>query len=262
MEISQVNISEAPVETKTKLANDIIRLLQVREKNEAMAKDWILFLATTPKFFKLTPGEVYEAFKMAMARELLDSKDNEFNLLPELSINTTSRVLDSYIQWKRRNDAYQKAKDGLRQLEAPTGMSDQQKAEAREQFLLDVYNDMMAGVTHSSSWLLFDDIKEKITTSTEVKKRLYRIQEKKYFKEYRREVRAKGNKQHHIDLLESLMAKSSRGDFIGVVQNRCKSISVFNYLKKFKDYQEFKNQINGTEQEPKQQRESAPLVSQ
>jgi hypothetical protein len=248
MEISQANISEAPVETKTKLANDLMRLLQVREKNSEMAKDWILYLATTPKFFKLTPGEVYEAFKMAMSRDLLDSKDNEFNLLPELSINTTSRVLDAYIQWKRRNDAYQKAKSELKLLDAPSGMSDEEKANTREKFLLDIYNDMMRGVVHSSAWILFDEVKDKITTTDLVKKRLYRIQEKKYLKEYRSEVKSKGNKQHHIDLLESLMAKSSRGKFIGVVQNRCKSIAVFNYLKKFKDYTEFKNQINGTEQ--------------
>lgn len=248
MEISQVNISEAPVETKTKLANDIMRLLQVRDKNSDMAKDWILYLATTPKFFKLTPGEVYEAFKMAMARELLDSKENEFNLLPELSINTTSRVLDSYIQWKRGNDAYQKSKEGLKQLDAPKGMSDKQKQETREQFLLDVYNDMMKGEIHSSAWLLYDDIKSNITTSDLVKKRLYKIQEEKYLKEYRQEVRDNGNKKHHVDLLEMLMAKASRGKFIGVVQNRCKSIAVYNYLKKFKEFKEFKNQINGTEQ--------------
>lgn len=230
-----------------------MRLLQVRDKNSDMGKDWILYLATTPKFFKLTPGEVYEAFKMAMSRELLDSKDNEFNLLPELSINTTSRVLDSYIQWKRRNDAYQKAKEGLKLLDAPVGMSDEEKLKARNQFVLDVYNDTMRGVIHSSSWLLYDDIKEKITTTDAVKKRLYKIQQEKYFKEYRSEVRSNGNKKHHIELLESLMAKASRGKFIGVVQNRCKSIAVYNYLKKFKNYEEFKNQINGTsEQEPRE----------
>ena len=249
MEISQVNISEAPVETKTKLANDIMRLLQVRDKNSDMAKDWILYLATTPKFYKLTPGEIYEAFKMAMSRELLDSKDNEFNLLPELSINTTSRVLDAYIQWKRRNDAYHKAKQELKMLDAPTGMSDEEKAIAREEFLKDVFTDMISGLVHSSGWLLYDDIKDKITTSDAVKKRLYRIQEKKYFKEYRKEVKSKGNKKHHLELLESLMNKSKTGKFIGVVQNRCKSIAVYNYLKKFKDYEEFKNQINGTNEQ-------------
>lgn len=226
-----------------------MRLLQVRDKNSDMAKDWILYLATTPKFYKLTPGEIYEAFKMAMSRELLDSKDNEFNLLPELSINTTSRVLDAYIQWKRRNDAYQKAKSDLKQLDAPTGMSDEEKAIAHEKFILDVYKDMINGLVHSSGWLLYDDIKDKITTSDKVKKRLYRIQEKKYFKEYRKEVKSKGNKKHHVELLESLMNKSKTGKFIGVVQNRCKSIAVYNYLKKFKDYNEFKNQINGTNEQ-------------
>lgn len=244
MEISQDNISDCTVDVKTKLVNDVMRLLQVREKNEAMAKDWLLFIATTPKFFKLTPGEIYEAFRMAMSRDLLDYKDNEFNLLPELSINTTSRVLDAYIQWKRSNDAYHKAKQELKMLDAPTGMSDEDKAIAREEFLKDVFSEIMSGRVHSYGWLLHDEIKDKVTTSSHVKKRLYRIQEKKYFKDYRKDIVSKGNKKSHLDLLEILLEKSKQGMYNQIVLNRCKSIIVYNYLKRFKDYEEFKNQLN------------------
>jgi len=239
MEISQDNISEAPVETKVKLTNDIIRLLQVREKNEAMAKDWLLFLATTPKFFKLTAGEIYEAFKMAMARELLDQKGNEIEMLPELSINTASKVLNSYLIWKRENSAYQLAKADLHQKYNPIYQPKQTPEEIREEYLLQTFDEISKTNYSSSAWILYPDVEEMIVVSVAVKKRLYNWQFKKYVKEYKSEIKSKGNKKHHEELLQEIIQRNNKGKASGVVANRCRAIVVCNYLKKFKTLEEF-----------------------
>lgn len=243
MEISQDNISDAPVETKVKLTNDIIRLLQVREKNEAMAKDWLLYLVTTPKFFRLTAGEIYEAFKMAMSRELLDSKGNEIDMFPELSINTTSKILNSYLNWKINNDAYQKAKSDLRELYNPSWVNKQTPEEIREEFLIEVFNEISNKRFMPSAWIIYSEVKDKVNTALKVQQRLYRWQFKKYTKEYSREIKSKGYKKHHQDLLDLIIKNNNEGNGSGVVQNRCRAIVVCNYLKKCKTIEEMKSML-------------------
>ncbi len=231
------------VHTTTKLTDDLFRLLQVREKNEAMAKDWLLFLTTTPKFNKLTPGEIYHAFKMAMARELRDSKNEEINMLPELSTNTTGKVLTAYLEWKRINDSYHLAKERVRALNDKTGPSDEELAEIRNDFLYTTFDEIQSNRFSSSAWLLFADVESKLNTSPTVKKRLYRIQNKKYLIELENDVKAQGKRPHHVELLETAQKNSSSGKLNVIVQNRCRAIVVCNYLKKFKDFEEFKKHI-------------------
>ncbi|MBE99343.1 hypothetical protein [Flavobacterium coralii] len=248
MEISQANIKDCPVETKTKLAEDLFRLLQVREKNSEMVKDWLLFLNGS-SFNKLTPGEIYIAFKMAMSRELLDSKGKEIELLPELSNNTTGKVLSAYLKYKHEDAVYQNAKDKLRQHALPSFQepSDEQKKAIREKFLEFIFielTDHRQFGYPSDAWMLYEDIEHKIVLADEVKERLYRMQEKKYYKELDAEARSKKEHVKFAQTLQDFLKNKKSGKRNGVVQNRCKSIVVCNYLKKYlTDYETFKNAI-------------------
>jgi len=232
------------VHTTTKLTDDLFRLLQVREKNEAMSKDWLLFLTTTPKFNKLTPGEIYHAFKMTISQELKDSKNEPIELFHDLSIIATGKVLTAYLEWKRINDEYQLAKERVRALNGKTGPSDEELAEIRNDFLYTTFDEIHSNRFSSSAWLLFADVESKLTTSIPVKKRLYRIQNKKYLVELENDVKAQGRRPHHVELLETAQKNSSNGKLNVIVQNRCRAIVVCNYLKKFKDFEEFKKQID------------------
>lgn len=247
MEISQANIKNCPVDTKTKLVDDLFRLLQVRDKNQEMAKDWLLFISTAPRFQKLTPGEIYLAFQMAVSRELVDDKGNGFEMLPELSNNTTGKVLDAYIKFKKEDVNYNSAKDELKKnaQEANTAITDEKKAEIREIYLLMVFHSLKDKKTSFDAWQLYDEIESRLKISTAVKKRLYRIQEKKYRKEVARDARDGTPKFRQQ--LQDLVNDINAGVRNNVVQNRCRSIVVSNYLKKhLTDFETFKKAINET----------------
>ena len=247
MEISQGSITEASVETKTKLTNDLIRLLQVRDKNEGMAKDWLLFLATTPKFKSLRPGEIYNAFKMAMARELLDAEGKEFNLLPELSINMTSKVLISYFEWKKTNPECQRAKEHLLKLNQPTSPSDEELKKIREDFILSTFKDIQERDYSADAWILYEDIEQKLSQTIEQKKNLYKQQEFIYIQELKKDANKNQGRRSYTEAFENAQKNSREGKRLAVVQNRCRAIMVCNYLKQFKnDYEKFKEAINGT----------------
>ncbi|WP_445454081.1 hypothetical protein [Flavobacterium sp. 25HG05S-40] len=246
MEISQVSIHEATVETKTKLTNDVIRLLQVRDKNEGMAKDWLVFLATTPKFSSLRPGEVYQAFKMAMARELLDTEGKEINMLPELSINTTSKVLISYMEWKKTNPAYQTAKSDLMKLNAPTGASEEKKLQIRNEFLKSVFDDIVENDYSTDAWLLYEELESKLALSKAEKIAKYNEQFKIHMAGLKQEIEKSGRRKHLVEIYNNAQERANSGKWIAIVANKCKSIFVSDYLKQFKnDFEEFKKQING-----------------
>lgn len=244
MEISQVSILDSSVETKTKLTNDIIRLLQVRDKNESMAKDWLIYLTTTQKFKNLRPGEVYEAFRLAMSRELKKSDGSDFNLLPELSINTTSDVLCQYIEYKKSNPEYSEAKQKLLTYNEVQGPTDEEKAQIRDNFLKAVFDDITERDHSNDAWLLYDDLKDKLPQDDQQKKNLYKQQEHIYITELKQDVAKNEGRRSFKDALDAAKENVAKGKHLGVVVNRCKSIMVSNYLKQFKtDFEKFKEAI-------------------
>lgn len=248
MEISQANILDTSVEIKTKFTNDVMRLLQVRDKNEDMAKDWLLFLTTTPKFNKLTPGEVYEAFKLAMSRELLQVDGKEFNLLPELSINTTSAILIQYINYKKLNPEYQEAKKNLMLLDAKKEPDENTRQRDRENFIKFLFEELNEKEVAYEAWLLWDELKEKIPQTDEQKKNLYKQQEHIYLVELKQNVSKNCLDNYAKEVLEIAQQKANKGNYINVVRNRCRSILISNFLKAFKgNYQDFKDAIQNVD---------------
>lgn len=242
LEISQASIKDAPVETKAKLTNDLMRLLQVREKNEGMAKDWLLFLATS-KFNKLTAGEIYNAFKLAMSRELKDAKGKEFELLPELSNNTTSKILQAYLDSKVINLDYQKAKSSLKKV--VDEVTPEMIRQRRENFLVLVFEEIQEKGISSDAWILFDELEEagKIKVSVEEKKKLYSQQEVIYLSELRKDYEKNIGVEKFKHSLEFLVGQIKEGKKNRVVQNRCRSILVCEYLKSFHDLEAIKSEL-------------------
>lgn len=244
VEISQVPIKETTVDTKAKLASDIMRLLQVREHNEAMAKDWLLFFSTTAKYNQLRPGEVYNAHKMAMSRELYDSDEKPFNLLPELSINTSAKILEAYIKYKKNNPELIKAKDELLLLGSKK-VTEEQKLEIREEFIRMLFEEMQNKEVAEDSWILYDELSKFISQSDEQKKNLYKQQEHIYLMELKQDVLKNNGNTYYSDILKIAQGKVEKGKYIAIVQNRCRSIMVSNYLKPYlKDFDSFRNAIN------------------
>lgn len=242
LEISQASIKDAPVETKAKLTNDLMRLLQVRERNEGMAKDWLLYLATS-KFNKLTAGEIYNAFKLAMSRELKDSKGNEFELLPELSNNTTSKILQAYMDSKIINLDYQKAKSSLKKV--VDEVTPELIKERRDKFLELLFDEIQEKGVSADAWILFEELEEsgKIKSSIEDKKRLYSQQEVIYLSELRKDYEKNIGVEKFKHSLEFLVGQIKDGKKNRVVQNRCRSIMVCEYLKRFQDLESLKSEL-------------------
>lgn len=244
LEISQVTIAEAEPEVKINLADDVMRLLQVREKNKDMTKDWLIFISTSN--FKLTAGEIYLAFKMALSRELLDSKGNEIELFPELSINTTGKVLHAYLKKKQEDVAYQRSKDKLRLLNKKKEEDEEEnKKKIRENFISVMYQELKENGFYDFAWIIYDNLYSLgfLVVNNEEKKKLYNEQLKIYTKEEKDYIKSKGSfSTKH--LLKDFEKEINSNKKIPNVINKCKSILVSNYLIKFtEDFETFKKQI-------------------
>lgn len=245
MEISQVNINNAPAETKLNLADDVMRLLQVRERNADMSKDWLLFISTSN--FKITAGEIYLAFKMALSREILDSNGKEIDLFPELSNNTTGKVISAYLKYKMDNLIYQNAKDNLKLLNKPVKeITEIEIKGIREDFLKTIFDEITSNGFSTDAHHLFCDLENsgKLKISVEEKKKLYDQQLKIYVPAQKEEIKLKGSFSAKHLLKDFDKRLNSRKPLIYVV-NKCRSITVSNYLKShLEDFEVFKKALD------------------
>lgn len=247
MEISQEIIAESDTEVKLNLADDVMRLLQVREKNKEMTKDWLLFVSTSN--FKLTASEIYLAFKMALSRELLDSKGNEFDLFPELSINSTGKILHAYIKHKNESIAYQRSKDALKKKkqeeEDNQKNQDEENKKRRAEFVFRIYKDLKDFQYTDFGWIIYESLYDsgKIKITDEEKKEMYASQLKIFKKEEEDRIRTE-NQISSKHLLKEFRNKLESGKPLTSVTNKCKNILVSEYLIQFLDNtQEFEKQI-------------------
>lgn len=229
MEISQECIKNSTVNTKTKLANDLCRLLQVREKNDEMIKDWLLHVSTSN--FKITPGEIYLAFKLAIDGEILTQKGTVFELFPELSIITTSKVIQAFIEQKKQlSPEYQKSKDELKLLLAPKPPEIDKKA-IRKDFLKMVFEELKTTGTSDKTHLLFTELEEKglINIPNEEKKATYKHELRKYIPSEKEEIRTNQSLKAKI-LLKEFDDRVKSNQPIVAVQNACRCIYANDFL--------------------------------
>lgn len=244
MEISQEIIAKAEPEVKLNLADDIMRLLNVRDRNSDMAKDWLIFISSSN--FKVTAGEIYMAFKMAISREILDQNGKEFDLFPELSNNTTGKVISSYLRFKKDSISYQISKDKLKALKSPINeLTDLQKQEIEENMLKMIFDELKETGFSSDAWHLYLDLETsgKIKPTPEEKSKLYKEQLRKYEIEEKALIRNKYGITMSKPYLKNLTDKITGKKPVESVSNKCRSILVSKYLKDFLiDFETFKKQ--------------------
>ncbi len=243
MEISQEIIAKTDTEVKLNLADDVCRLLQVREKNIGMQKDWLLFISTSN--FKVTAGEIYLAFRMALSREILDDKGNEIDLFPELSNNTTGKVIAAYIRYKEANSVYQSAKENLKKLCAPKNdFTEADKETLRQNYLISVFNDLQENGFSNIAYHLYQELidAKKIEVSDSRKKEVYKKQLQLFMLEEKRTIKTK-DAIVAKNLLKELQRKIDSGVKFEYVKNQSKSFIVSEYLKGFLTFEEFKKAL-------------------
>jgi hypothetical protein len=244
LEISQATIAKSEPEVKLNLADDVMRLLNVRERNSEMAKDWLIFISTSN--FKVTAGEIYLAFQMAISREITDSNGKEIDLFPELSNNTTGKVISAYIKHKKESLQYQLSKDKLKALKSPeNSFSEKDKLQIRENLIVLVYDEISKTGFSADAYHFFSDLesKGKIDISVEAKKDLYRRQLKVYEIEEKAFIRNKYKTSLSARYLNELADRITGKTPVESVSNKCRSILASNYLYAFKNFETFKNEL-------------------
>lgn len=244
MEISQASITKSSVEHKFKLSEDVMQLLNVRGRNQEMVDGWLLFISTSN--FKITAGEIYLAFKMALSRDILDDKGKEIDLFPELSNNTTGKVISAYIRHKKESLQYQLSKDKLKALKSPeNSFSEKDKLQIRENLIVLVYDEIVKTGFSSDAHHFFSDLesKGKIEISIEAKKDLYRRQLKVYEMEEKAFIRGKYKASLSSRYLNELADKITGKTPVESVSNKCRSILASNYLYAFRNFETFKNEL-------------------
>lgn len=244
MEISQEIIAKSEPEVKLNLADDVMRLLNVRDRNSEMSKDWLIFISSSN--FKVTAGEIYLAFQMAMSREILDDKGKEIDLFPELSNNTTGKVISAYIRHKKESLQYQLSKDKLKALKSPeNSFSEKDKLQIRENLIVLVYDEIIKTGFSSDAHHFFSDLesKGKIDLSVEAKKDLYKRQLKVYEMEEKAFIRGKYKASLSARYLNELSDKITGKTPVESVSNKCRSILASNYLYAFRNFETFKNEL-------------------
>ena len=244
MEISQEIIAKSAPEVKLNLADDVMRLLNVRERNSEMSKDWLIFISSSN--FKVTAGEIYLAFKMAISREILDSNGKEIDLFPELSNNTTGKVISAYIRHKKESSRYQLSKDKLKALKSPVNsFSEKDILQIRENLIVSVYEEIVKTGFSCDAHHFFTDLeaKGKIDLSVEDKKDLYKRQLKIYETEEKNFIRNKYKTSLSARYLNDLADKITGKTPVESVSNKCRSILASNYLYAFRNFETFKNEL-------------------
>ncbi len=244
MEISQEIIAKSEPEVKLNLADDVMRLLNVRDRNSEMSKDWLIFISSSN--FKVTAGEIYLAFQMAMSREILDDKGKEIDLFPELSNNTTGKVISAYIRHKKESLKYQLSKDKLKALKSPeNSFNEKDKLQIRENLIVLVYDEIVKTGFSSDAHHFFSDLeaKGKIELSVEAKKDLYKRQLKVYEMEEKAFIRNKYKASLSARYLNELADKITGKTPVESVSNKCRSILASNYLYAFRNFETFKNEL-------------------
>lgn len=224
------------------LLNFLITILNIKsssdDEQQHLDKQMILiFDLIKTKFGSLTVPEIKEAFKMYVSKEF-----SEIKVFRMLDCIVVGEILRAFVDF--RNESLKVYDDKKRNLLNQTNeMSEEEKNNLRNEFLKTTFEEVQSNRFSSSAWLLFADVESKLNTSIPVKKRLYRIQNKKYLFELELDVIKQKRRPHHVELLETAQKNSMNGKLNVIVQNRCRAIVVCNYLKKFKEFCEFKKAI-------------------
>lgn len=203
----------------------------MREKNEEMIKDWLLYISTSN--FRLTPGEIYTAYRMAVDGEIVTPKGNRFELFPELSIITTGKILQAFTEQKKiQNDNYQRSKEKLKQIGSTNEVTESEKKQIRLNLLKIIFDELSETGTSDKTHLLFTELEQKkyINVSVEEKKQKYQQELKKYIPVETNDIREK-RALNARTLLKDFQQRIDNNEPIAAVQNICRCHYANEFLK-------------------------------
>jgi len=116
MELLGVSFHTCSVNAKNSLANQLLKLLGVSQKEgtKDFVDEFILFVNSN--FKNLTPEEIYYAYEKAITGELRDFKNEIILIYQKLDNVQTGRVLSAYLEHKRKCEVTQRAKEKLKKI--------------------------------------------------------------------------------------------------------------------------------------------------
>lgn len=183
-------------------------------------------------YFKtLSLEEIYKAFELERFG-LYEAKTDHFQLF---DANYVSEILKKYKNWKINE------KRALN-ISAPKMEVEVDKESIRNEYLKTIFSEIASDGFSSGAYGLYKQLEKQINASDEQKKKLYHEQLKVYEVEEKAYISNRGISVK--TLLGELKRKIEDKAGVDVVKNKCKSILVSDYLKKYcKDFEYFKNQI-------------------
>lgn len=150
------------------------------------------------------------------------------------SSSYVAKILDNYQTWKSRKKNYYQLGKEKKVLE----ISEEQKKENQLKLVENLFKSLQVKEFDRDAWLLYDKIECYQKTDKDYKRKLYEAQLKKYYINQKKDGQTK-------DEFKTFKKKIQGSNY---VKNRCKSIIVCGYLKKFaQDFETFKSKINYNE---------------
>lgn len=142
-----------------------------------------------------------------------------------------AKILDNYQIWKsRKKNHYQIGKE-----KKEFQLTEEQKKANQLKLIKNIFESLQVKDFDRDAWLIYDKIECYQKTDDDYKKGLYKAQLKKYYFEQKKD----GETRDDFNVFKSKIQGSN------YVKNRCKSIIVCSYLKKYaNDFETFKSKIS------------------
>lgn len=251
---SPVKLNE--VSSENGLINKICRLFGISEDiaTKEVQNEWVQWLFTSP-FVQLTALEIFNAHKLALNGILLTEENKKFKIFPTLSTIQSAEILRSYIEYKRINSEYQKAKDKLKKLEQNKTEEQLKREQAKdlEIYVERLFNDLQNfGYTEKATHLYSKLYKlGKINITLQQAEELYKENLNKLLQTLNNRKELKDFiKQFDLRIIQknerltvSEIKQRMKTERISSVQIACRNICISNYLKNFDSKEKLKQEI-------------------
>jgi len=225
--------------------NFMLEILNIKisdpDEQDSINRQLILIADLIGRYYsKMTIPEIKEALRMYAFKKFTNIK--VFRLIDCVSVG---EILSAYIEF--RNEVTQPFLIERQKLQIEqNNFTENDKKNIRENFLKTIFDDIVLAGFSSDAHHLFLDLEKsgRIKITVEEKKKMYKQQLNKYIPENKKEIRSK-DPLLIKNLLDDFNKKIDSGKPLVFVSNRCRSIIVSDYFKKYTtDFETFKKEIN------------------
>lgn len=188
-------------------------------------------------FSALTPLEINKALELERHGQY-EQRTEHYQLFNSEYI---SEILKKYLKWK------QKIRDDFNithlSLEQPQEMTQREKDQTRAIFLKLVFEEIQQKGYSSDAWLLHDQTRHLHNICDDVRKRYYKIKERKYLIESKNKLDKNIFNVGYREVYNQAIKKRHLGQTLTSVVNECKARAFCHFVRKskIKDFEGFKN---------------------